>query len=230
MSVQNNSSFMMTVFIVLGVGAVIIALIIILCVTNARKNRLVEANSPYIKEVKLVNSKYKFDNLGNTKEKVVQHLKSKRQFDSFNYRKFFETYVKNHESKYSRIVASISKNIMLRDNYLNELRSIKNTSDSNIANECKMSLASFVKRENKIATKYIVHPVISFYLMLHWEYTSPAGRNHYSNKYQFNFDDIKRVINAIKPIKQPRVSKPEKAEERDEPGTISYDDLEEILD
>ena len=188
-------SFDYTGIIVAIVVVLFIVLVIVVSVIDRKQNALVNANSPYLKEIRLINSKYNFVNIRTTTESKTFYLNSKKQFDNFNYQKRGTFFVRENQGHFAQIVESIKMNRKLLTSYNAEIKAAKNTSDERIADACRMKLQKFVKKENALVTKLIIHPTVNYSLVIKWEYTSPAGRNHYSDKVTFNFDELEEIIN-----------------------------------
>ena len=47
----------------------------------------------------------------------------------------------------------------------------------------------------KLGSKELKHPTTGYSIKIRWEYTSPAGRNHYSSFKEFYYVDIRTVVN-----------------------------------
>lgn len=114
---------------------------------------------------------------------------------------------------------------------------IKITSDEFLAKENKMTLKSFRKREIKLGSKLIKHPQTTYSLKIKWEYTSPAGRNHYSNFRNCSFSDIKSVVQQLGVVKpKAYYSKPQTRNMHTSSNTkptervYTNDDIEDIVE
>ena len=185
---------MVAFLIITGIVAVIVFLVVFFSVLNKKKNERVLATSPYIKEIQNINKRYVFKSLQTTYETKTFHLNSKRAFDTFDLYKKRNGYIEYNLSFYQQVVQKINYNIALNNEYRKELASLKVTNDEELAKDNKMSLDSYNKRETKLGSKLEQHPQMSYILRIQWEYTSPAGRNHYSNYRDFQFVDIKNVV------------------------------------
>lgn len=180
----------------------LVFLSIFISTKNSKRNKIVMSNSEYIKSIKNINSRYKFNSFNVTHDKKDYTLKSKRQFDTFNCRKKAWNHITENLNRYKSVTIKIDENILLYKKYCSEIQNIKHTDDESFAKKFKMSLKSFVRREKKLAKKIIKKPITNYTLTLRWHYTSPAGRNNYSNKYTFSYAEIKAIVQSIEPKSQ----------------------------
>ena len=228
---DNNS--LIVFLIALGIILVIVALVIVLLVRNNRLNNLVRQNSEYVHAIIAINNKYSFNHVYPTSDSTTFYLKSKRQFDTFDYKKRGSAYISENSQKYGPIINSLENNREMLVKYKEEIGSLKNTSDPSVAGKCKMKLNKFVKREIKIGSKLIKRPQTNFFIIIKWKYTSPAGRNSYSNDITFGYDIIKHLVMPqtqvfTKTVKSQR-PKPKSRSKLSEP-LVSFDDIPNIDD
>ena len=181
-------------------SALIAAVIIIPIVHNNKVNKKVKENSPYVKDFIALNNRYKFKTIGAKSDTKTVYLNTKRQFDTFDYVKKGSAFIRENSSRYLSIVSSIDFNKSMLEKYNKEIKELKHTSDEQIATNCKLKLKNFIKRETNIVSKMIQKPQTNFSLIFKWEYTSPAGRNHYSRYCTFSYNDIKSVVEPLKPV------------------------------
>lgn len=229
----SDNSGLIGLLVTLGVIAAIVVLVIVLSVRNNKLNNLVKQNSEYVKAINTLNTKYKFNSVYSTSDTKTFHLNSKRQYDTFDYNKKGSAYIRENSGKYGQIIRSLESNREMLKKYKDEIKALKHTSDPAIAEKCKMKLNSFTKREIKIASKLIKNPQTNYSIIIRWEYTSPAGRNHYSNSCTFGYDSIKRLVvpqqqiytntytyQNPRPAPKPKVTEP----------SVSIDDIEDLDD
>ena len=184
-----------TTLIVSGVvTAVAVFLIVFFSIFNSVRNKRVLSSSPYIKSIREINKKYGFQVLANTYETKTFHLNSKRAFDNFDYYKRRSEFFIDNLYHFQGIVEKIDFNISSYKQYREELVSIPLTNDAELAKMNKMSLKAFNSREKKLANKMIKIPQMNYSLRIQWEYTSPAGRNHYSFYRDNTYEDIKSIV------------------------------------
>lgn len=204
LSSSNSSNNLIGLYIFLVVSAIVIFLIVFFSVLNKKKNSRVLIASAYIKEIKEVNKKYNFQTLSKTSDTKTFYLNSKRAYDNFDFYKRRGELVKENLSYYQQVIQKINYNVSAFSEYKKELSQIKTTTDESLSKANKMSLKSFRKREIKLGSKLVNHPQMSYSLIIRWEYTSPAGRNHYSNYRDCSFSDIKSLVQQIMITAKPK--------------------------
>lgn len=197
LSSTNSPDSGISIYIFLGVAAVVIFLIIFLSVLNKKKNNRVLSASPYIKEIKEINKRFAFQTLTRTSDSKTFYLNSKRAYDNFDFYKRRVEFIKENLSYYQQVIQKINSNVSLFSEYKKELSLVKTTSNESLAKENKMSLKSFRKREINLGNKLIKHPQMTYSLRIKWEYTSPAGRNHYSHYRDCSFNDIENIVQQL---------------------------------
>jgi hypothetical protein len=191
------------IYIILGIIAVIVFLAVLFSVLNEKKNNQVLIASPYIKKIKEINQKYIFQTISRASESTSYRVNSKRAYDYFDATKKKNEFIRDNLSYYQQLIEKIKFNVSALDEYKKEISAIPLTKDEGIAKERKISLKSFNNREVKLGAKLLKHPPTAYYLRIHWEYTSPAGRNHYSNYLDCSFNEIKNIVQNYT-ITQPR--------------------------
>ena len=193
LSSNNGSNNEIGVYVFLAIVAVVFFFIIFLVIFNSIKNNRVLSASPYIKEINEINKRFSFQTLSKTSETKTFYLSSKRAFDNFDFYKKRSEFIKEKTFYYKQIIQIIDYNVSTFAEYKKELSRLKITNDESLAKANKMSLKSFRKREVKLGSKLVKYPQMSYSLRIKWEYTSPAGRNHYSRHRDSTFKEIKEV-------------------------------------
>lgn len=194
--------------IILIIISVSMALVIVACVLlfklKKKRDLIVIKTSPYIANIKEINSRYNFEKIYNSVESRTYHLKTKRQFDNFDYYKKVVEYVKSNLDYYQVLYYKIDFNLLLLPKYKEELAKIHTTGDESLAKANNMSLRTYVKREIKFGRKLIFNPTTTYRLRIYFEYTSPAGRNHYSHYSDANTQDIREIVEKLSSTKKSR--------------------------
>ena len=229
---SSNDADMTGFLLFLLISGIVIFLIIFFAVRNKKKNERVLANSLYLKNIRELNNKYKFETLSRTSDSKTYYLNSKRSFDTFDYRRKRVEFVRSNLSYYQDLVRKIYFNETAYAEYKREISQVKLTKDESIAKENKMSLASFNNRETKLGNKMIKHPQMSYSLRIRWEYTSPAGRNHYYNYADCSISEIKGMVAINPPVNNAMPYKHENPymQQRQQPTERVYtnDDIEDV--
>lgn len=148
--------------IVFGSIALIIILIIILVKIDKAKTDRVRKTSPYFRKILELNNKTSFKTISGSFTRVSNTLSTKRQFDNFNYIKKCDEYIADYLEQFIYIVDGIEYNKKAYKEYSEAFRALKHTDSVELAKQNKMSLASFVKRETKLATAAYIKPVMDY--------------------------------------------------------------------
>lgn len=194
MATASNVNNLVTAIITLVVIALIVFLAVFFAILNAVRNNRVMKSSPHIKKLIEINRNYNFRNISKTNEVTTFHLNSKRAFENFNYLKKIGEFIRENLSHFLRIVENVEYNIELLKKYKEELNAIPLTTDDELAKANKMSLKSYNARERKLAARITKKPTTTYSFRMYWEYTSPAGRNHYEYHCDFSYSEIKNIV------------------------------------
>ena len=227
----------LVIFIIVFVCiAIIVFLIIFFAVLNSIKNKRVLSSSTYIKQIETINKQYKFFVIKNTFETKTFHLNTKRAFDNFDYYKKRSEYFRDNLSYFQQVVEMIDSNNLLYRKYKDDLNSASLTTDPELASANKMSLKSFNAREKKLGERMFKRPQTTYSFRIYWEYTSPAGRNHYSLYHDCSLLDIKNTIQAYMPHAKNDYVRPKPQRSQDNQyykpqspqKTYSNDDIDDV--
>lgn len=126
-----------------------------------------------------LNQKYHFHELKSEYTYVVE-LSSLQSFRNFDCNAWFLEQMRREYALFcEKIEQAVANQSMLQDyDYsLNELPS-------------RAAKRRWRRRETKYIAMAILRPVIDFTVTVNFSYTSPAGRNHYEDKYVFSMDEI----------------------------------------
>lgn len=184
-------------WIAIGVLAAIAVTICIIVVVNRAINEKVKKNSDYYKSVEQLNDETKFFSIDTQLLSKMFYLNSKRAFDNFNISKHAQDYIKSNEIAFEELLKRIDNNKTTQKNYNDKFSRIAHTSDTAIAKKAGISLKKFVKRETKLSDKIKKIGTIDLSLSIRYQYTSPAGRNHYESGRKFSLNDIKQILNTV---------------------------------
>ncbi|MBE6673927.1 MAG: hypothetical protein E7596_02335 [Ruminococcaceae bacterium] len=163
-----------------------------------RHKPYVKQHSSMCKDIEKLNSQYLFDRITCREHRYNEHLNNKRQFDNFNYDNwifslmdkspnFFENFQKIYEKnakEYNEYSAKYST--------LNDFKEEIDIEDLDIEYE----IFNYIEREIFFESKLPEIERPSIYLKI--SYTSPAGRNHYSDSHIFTYFDLLRLVNKKK--------------------------------
>lgn len=147
----------------------------------------VKQNSDMYKNIEKLNNKYGFDRYTCRIHYYYEYLNSKRQFDNFNYDKWITQQIDNYPTFFNKLKEVYEKNSTLYQEYsrqyskLNIYKTEIETENLNLEYETFNYIEKLLFNESKLAS--ITEPTI----ILEISYTSPSGRNHYSDQHTYSF-------------------------------------------
>lgn len=183
--------------------ATIIAIVLILIFIFdeiKRKKSIVFNNSSLIKSLNKLNKEY--ENAFSNDILDIYHktyrCNSKQKFDRYDTDKYFFDIIYNGIEYYSDVISKIISNQRYFLEYNEHFKQLKSTITKNECKELKITYKSFQKIENNYIKKHKLNPVMDTCIVCNVEYTSPKGRNHYSQKSIYSFNNIKETLKTAK--------------------------------
>lgn len=128
---------------------------------------------------------------------ISKNVKSKSQFDNFDYDKFFEDNIRKVMLVSKEIMDWVKENEKLLSQYNEGLCKLPATSDNSIAKKNGVSYKLYSKWERKLIEESILHPVIEPKWECSCYYISPKGKNRYLNKRQYSLKEMKYYYEMI---------------------------------
>ena len=170
-------------------GSLCVLCLIVLCTVIAAKKteeKVKRFSIPYTKLCSL-NSKYSFHmNLPQTLV-ITHYFNSKQALERANSQELIPIVLYNNNDA-RRVYTCIKTNRSLYDKYISEYRSADTSDD--IIEKSGIKSAKFYRVENKLCNKVMLVPQRSIEIEIHFEYTSPGGRNQYSRVFTQNFESL----------------------------------------
>ena len=120
-----------------------------------------------------------------------KNVKSKAQFDKFNYDKFFEEKDRKLMLVSKEIMDNVKKNEELLPHYNEQLDKLPLYAGISEAKMNKVTYKLYSKWERKLIEESTLHPVIEPKWECSCYYISPKGRNRYSSKRQYSLEEMK---------------------------------------
>lgn len=179
---------------------VIIAIAVTVCLVvliNHIINENVKKNSKYYQAVVRLNKETAFLTIWSQVTNKTVYLNSKKAFDNFNVSKYAQEYVNSNKAAINELVEKVNKNRETQKTYNEKFAIIEHTTDPKVAKKAGIGLTSFVKRETKFANSIRKTGCADLSLTIKYQYTSPAGRNHYEAKRTYSYNDILRMLNTV---------------------------------
>ena len=192
--------------IVLGVIIVIIAVVVIINVINNKNLRITKEYSRLYNAINSLNSRYKFNHIGNSVLKFNPTLKSKRSLDNLNIYQYITNEIENNQSYYSSLFNKIDENIRDYKKYQSEYKSIEKyitKEEFSKFNDVKLKYKTFLSCEKRLYKKLkLKEPTMDLCVECHATYTSPSGRNHYWRDASYSFYQLKQMLKSVEQKQQ----------------------------
>ena len=157
------------------------------------KTILNKIDAHYI-ELNKINKEFHELNLApiNKTEKFIYTAASKREFDKFDYRYYFNEKIQENIFKYKLIVDNEQKLKQAIKKYLNNYSHIPEPLTYEILDKYDISLAKYLE----LLPQKIQFEVYEFKMIVNVFYETPAGRNSYNKSYTIYTEDIEKFING----------------------------------
>lgn len=147
---------------------------------NLKRQGIVAQNSTMLKALSEVNSKFNFDSSIRYEYPYTKYLDSKPKYDSYKLSKLLDD--KILQNPWLMKAADVTKkNSELYNEYKKEVASIHSEITKTAAAAFHVPYKKYLEIEERLFKEQQLHPVIKSYVLCAKEYTSPAGRNHYSD-------------------------------------------------
>ena len=187
---------MTTEIIIISLCLIVIIVAIIAAIIKVHKKHVtknINANSIRLKALNEINQKFHFQSL--ISEYAYSYTcKNKGQYDIFKPDSYLKIIISENPSipnAYERA----EDNKLVYEHYGTELNKIPKTE------YCKKL---WIKTENTLFEAAALHPITSFSIKIFWQYSSPKGRNYYSDQHIYQFDEISKFINEVNEEKKER--------------------------
>ncbi len=157
------------------------------------------AISPLNKKLKDLNNSYNFDKYKFGKHQYYYELNSKRALDNYNYDKSFLTIINDEYDYFYSLCEKYAKIKDLYWQYDKEYGELKQFTTRELFKtfgcNLKYSIFNYIEQDiyNKSKKKNVEEPFIKIFI----EYTSPSGRNYYSDKKSFTYKEIIIALGTI---------------------------------
>lgn len=193
------NGFEIFVLILFFVG--IIGSIVFLCI-YCKSMKITKEKSQLYKDILTLNRKYSFKNISQN-IKVSKTFTSKAQLDNFNILLYLEKDIKNRFDYYDKKIFEIIKQNNEYKRYRSEYFSLKLTDRNTFNNmNCKIKFLFFNYCEKRLFKKKLIKMNNqSFTISYQGSYTSPAGRNQYTDRDFVDFEKLFKLFDSIRTIK-----------------------------
>lgn len=159
---------------------------------EAKREEIVKKYSKRYHLLLLLNKKYKEKFRTEINEKYCYNtfLNSKQQYDRFSYDNFFEEVIYDNMETYEKIIEATKFNQHYIVSYEQNFLKILQMEEKKEIELSKIKDYIFECVEEQLLAKGRLYPVINPLFMCRASYTSPKGRNHYSNTKTYSFSEM----------------------------------------
>ena len=159
---------------------------------EAKREEIVKKYSKRYQLLLLLNKKYKEKFRTEINERYCYNtfLSSKQQYDRFNYDDFFEEVICENKEMFVKIVEDTKYNQQYIVSYEQDFLEISLTEEKKEIESSKIKYYIFERVEEQLLATGRLYPVTNPLFMCRASYTSPKGRNHYSNTKTYSFSEL----------------------------------------
>lgn len=195
------------------VAVVTAAMFLLIPTIHKRHKNIVIANSQRLKLLESLNSQYTFHDIS-ASYYYTKTCNSKANFDKLNIYEYFRYVILQSKESIEGLITKIKENSKAFAKYCSDYEALKNK-EIPFDNTLKISEERFKEIELKLYEKNKLNPVTDFTIRVSKSYTSPQGRNHYSDYIDFNYEmTIQHYNFALLSQKQETEKKLSKAYQR----------------
>lgn len=154
----------------------------------------VKNHSIMYKNIKELNYKYKFDRDICKTHNYYEYLNSKRQLDCFNYEKWIFQQIDQDPEFFNSFSKIYEENEKEYNEYIKEYSALKKFREEIDIEDLDLEYETFNYIEREIYNESKHPPITKPNIILEISYTSPTGRNYYSDKHQYSYYNLLEII------------------------------------
>ena len=174
---------------------VTIAILVIICfVLDNKYKKFVLDNSEKLQQLIVLNKSITFHQTIEQEYHFKEILNSKRKLDNTSTQDFFIVLIENNYKWFKTLKKMIKDNISRNNIYINKYSDIKSTATEEFCKKIKTKQKRFLRYENNLFNKLIIHPSTDTKFIIALTYTSPKGKNSYSKSNTFSFDNFIEIF------------------------------------
>ena len=162
--------------------------------TVSKYKAYVEQNSSMYKKLKELNENYIFDRELCKNHFYHEYLNSKRQLDNFNYKKWIDQKMNRDTEFFDNFEEIYKYNVNKYNKYSSEYILLKNFKKEIDIEDLDLEYEIFNYIEQEIYNENKQSKIIKPSISLEISYTSPSGRNHYSDNHTYTYDDLLEMV------------------------------------
>lgn len=175
----------------------IIIFIIILLIDINRYNQAVLKHSKLLKEIETLNKNYSFHDDVRKHYRYNERVEYKAKLDRFDFEAYLLYKAENDQVFFADLIKKIDHNLSAYKKYNHDLIELKSQFNKNFAKKYFLSFNRLIKVEERLAKNKKLKPILDTELEIVVRYTSPRGRNSYSNKATYPYYEIKNFYQQM---------------------------------
>lgn len=187
---------------ILAVALIICVVFVVIAVRGAQQRRLVRSSSVALQQLNELNLKAEshLSQQEPINSSVTARVESKGKFDRFDLSRFLSDSVLEYEPWYSSQIASRLTALQLFNGYQSSVERL--ASDLGASEHPKVRRDRFVRIESRLFEhQQLSQPVASAVVAAEVKYTSPQGRNSYSRRLVWDFDQLRRGLESAQAVR-----------------------------
>lgn len=185
-------------------------------------SRVMRTSKRY-RATRALNEEYTFDDTLQDIYHYTETLNTKSQFDRFNFDEHLLSKVGQELEGYYSWIQRVRRNQSLFDQYLYELSRIPGETTPREARTCKVPYRFYHLKEKELCAQTTLCPVVVPRIIYHATYTSLMGRNSYSRRKEYTFDEMIRMYETA--LKRREIKNTAEYQRRQVTPSLRYDIL-----
>jgi hypothetical protein len=173
---------------------------------NKKYIAAVTSTSQRFKDIVELNKKYMFYNVSDCYYKTIS-LNSKSQYDKFDFDGYFRKIAVSDKESILRMESMILENQLRKKTYKEELKTISPYATEEDVEKLNLKWDRYHNIEINLTKELILTPTVFMSIHCTKSYTSPQGRNHYSEQKVYSLNDFHNALEDAKKIERLKENK-----------------------
>lgn len=183
---------------IIAIITIIIPIVFIVCInyfidkkTKKNEQQVIEISEKY-KELITLNSKYIFNDLGETSRTIYEKEYSHKAFDRACANDILIYHIENNKDNIREYILNAYKNKKMYDDYLIELNKIMGIkTNTKLIEEKGINENKFYKNEQKVINKTKINESIyNVFIKVVIKYTTKSGKNNYQKEQMVGYKEL----------------------------------------
>lgn len=188
--------------IVIGVIG-ILAVLFIVCMTDIKRTEKVQDTSVRLKKLNKLN-KGTYFYLGKGKYIRSRDMSSKAAYDRYGCDQLLDEVLLDSDDSIHWLLEQIKENREKYDVYVSQLGRLQSVITEDEAKSLKIPYQKYLEIEKALFEKQKLKPPLDMELTCVVEYSSPAGRNHYSKEYTYTYLSLMQRLDKLQEMAKQR--------------------------